>query len=67
MFLKGATFFTSSFTKYIDERKLIQSESHQVLNIKDRHLQLYSHKSTDDEQSQQPFPQMVATLYNIAP
>ena len=36
----------------------MQSESHQVLNIKGkgRQLQLYSHKSTDGEQSAAPSP-----------
>ena len=42
----------------------MRSESIQVINIKGkyRHLQLKSHKSTDDEQSQKPFPQKMAAL-----
>ena len=40
----------------------MQSDSHQVLNIKGKDRHLNSHKSTDGEQSQQIFPQKVTTL-----
>ena len=42
----------------------MQSEYQQVLTIKgkDRHVQWYSHKSTDGEQSQMPFTEKVENL-----
>ena len=44
-------------SKSIGEQEPMKSESHQVLNIKekDKHLQLYSHESTVGEQSPQRY------------
>ena len=44
-------------------QELMQSDPHQVLNIKDRQIQLSSHKKKKKKlQSWQPFPKKVETL-----